>query len=149
MYGSKECSRPLMAGEAQPQGIAGLEGAMNKAATKSLPGASCTSQFRESAAWLAVLLTGATILLLAALHVLSPEFSPSWRVISEYAFGHYAWVLSLMFCAWAQVPGRWRPPFGPRSTRVAERWACGCCSSPVLAGRWLRFLISRTRSDMR
>jgi hypothetical protein len=37
---------------------------------------------------LAVLLTGATIFLLIALHVLSPEFSPSWRVISEYAFGH-------------------------------------------------------------
>ncbi|HWO30441.1 MAG TPA: DUF998 domain-containing protein, partial [Candidatus Acidoferrum sp.] len=27
-------------------------------------------------------------------------FSPSWRVISEYAFGHYAWVLSLMFLSW-------------------------------------------------
>lgn len=37
---------------------------------------------------------------LAALHVLSPEFSPSWRVISEYALGHYAWVLSLMFLSW-------------------------------------------------
>jgi len=31
------------------------------------------------------------------LHVLSPEFSPSRRVISEYALGHYPWVLSLMF----------------------------------------------------
>jgi hypothetical protein len=31
---------------------------------------------------------------------LSPEFSPAWRVISEYAFGHYAWVLSLMFISW-------------------------------------------------
>ena len=52
------------------------------------------------AAWLAVVATIATILLLAALHVLSPEFSPSWRVVSEYAFGHYAWVLSLMFLCW-------------------------------------------------
>ncbi|HEV2423474.1 MAG TPA: DUF998 domain-containing protein [Terriglobia bacterium] len=40
------------------------------------------------------------VLLLASLHVLSPEFSPSWRVISEYAFGHYGWVLSLMFLTW-------------------------------------------------
>ena len=39
--------------------------------------------------------------LLAALHVLSPEFDPSWRVVSEYAHGNYAWVLSLMFIAWA------------------------------------------------
>jgi hypothetical protein len=55
------------------------------------------------------LATGATIaevLLLASLHLLSPEFDPSWRMISEYALGHYGWVLSLMFLcsavsAWA------------------------------------------------
>jgi len=52
------------------------------------------------AAWLAVTATAATILLLASLHVLSPEFNPSWRVISEYALGHYGWVLSLMFLSW-------------------------------------------------
>jgi len=46
-------------------------------------------------------MTGATILLLASLHVLSPEFAPSWRMVSEYAFGHYGWVLSLMFLSWA------------------------------------------------
>jgi len=45
-------------------------------------------------------MTVATILLLASLHVLSPEFAPSWRMVSEYAFGHYAWVLSLMFLSW-------------------------------------------------
>jgi hypothetical protein len=38
---------------------------------------------------------------LAALLVLSPEFDPSWRVVSEYANGHYGWMLSLMFAAWA------------------------------------------------
>ncbi|HKD84389.1 MAG TPA: DUF998 domain-containing protein [Terriglobales bacterium] len=41
------------------------------------------------------------ILALAALHTLSPEFDPSWRMVSEYANGHYGWVLSLMFLAWA------------------------------------------------
>jgi len=51
-------------------------------------------------AWAAIALTAAAILLLAALHVLSPEFNPSWRVISEYALGHYGWALSLMFLAW-------------------------------------------------
>ncbi|HEY1867314.1 MAG TPA: DUF998 domain-containing protein, partial [Candidatus Cybelea sp.] len=39
--------------------------------------------------------------LLAALHVLSPEFDPSWRVVSEYANGHYGWVLTMMFTFWA------------------------------------------------
>src|ERR1035438_3719293 len=43
----------------------------------------------------------AAMLLLAGLHVLSPEFDPSWRVVSEYANGKYGWVLSLMFGAWA------------------------------------------------
>jgi len=38
--------------------------------------------------------------LLGALHVLSPEFSPSWRMVSEYAFGHHARLLSLMFLCW-------------------------------------------------
>lgn len=52
------------------------------------------------AAWAAVLATVAALLFLAALHVLSPQFNPSWRMVSEYAFGHYAWVLSLMFLCW-------------------------------------------------
>jgi Protein of unknown function (DUF998) len=48
----------------------------------------------------AIITTAATILLLASLHALSPEFAPSWRMVSEYAFGHYGWVLSLMFLSW-------------------------------------------------
>jgi hypothetical protein len=43
----------------------------------------------------------AVLVLLAALHVLSSEFDPSWRMVSEYADGRYGWVLSLMFAAWA------------------------------------------------
>jgi hypothetical membrane protein len=38
-----------------------------------------------------------SLLSLAALHVLSPEFDPSWRMVSEYALGQYEWVLTLMF----------------------------------------------------
>jgi hypothetical protein len=96
MYDSKGCSSSLALGQVQVQG--NLEYAM--AATRS------------QSAWLAIFLTGAALLLLAALHVLSPEFSPSWRVISEYAFGHYAWVLSLMFLclgtsSWALAAAIW------------------------------------------
>jgi hypothetical protein len=43
----------------------------------------------------------ATLALLVALHILSPEFQPSWRMISEYANGEYPWVLTLMFLSWA------------------------------------------------
>ena len=52
------------------------------------------------AAYIAAGAAVATILLLGSLHVLSPEFAPSWRMVSEYAFGHYGWVLSLMFVSW-------------------------------------------------
>jgi hypothetical protein len=41
------------------------------------------------------------VLLLAGLHLLSPEFDPAWRMVSEYALGGYGWVLSLMFISWA------------------------------------------------
>ena len=51
-------------------------------------------------ALLAMVAAAATLLLLAGLHILSPEFDPSFRMVSEYALGHYGWVLSLMFLAW-------------------------------------------------
>ncbi len=43
----------------------------------------------------------AALVSLAILHILSPEFAPSWRMVSEYANGEYGWVLSLMFIFWA------------------------------------------------
>ena len=55
-------------------------------------------------ALLAMVAAAATLLLLAGLHILSPEFDPSFRMVSEYALGHYGWVLSLMFLAWAISP---------------------------------------------
>lgn len=42
-----------------------------------------------------------SLVLLALLHVLSPDLDPAWRMVSEYALGNYGWVLSLMFLAWA------------------------------------------------
>ena len=70
-----------------------------KPVTRSLIAAD-SSKIVALAAWLAIVMTVATILLLASLHILSPEFDPSWRMVSEYAFGHYGWVLSLMFLSW-------------------------------------------------
>jgi hypothetical protein len=53
-----------------------------------------------TAARLAIATAVLALLLLASLHILSPEFDPSWRMISEYANGQYGWVLSLMFASW-------------------------------------------------
>jgi len=43
----------------------------------------------------------ASLLCLTTLHILSPEFDPSWRMVSEYALGNYGGLLSLMFLAQA------------------------------------------------
>jgi hypothetical protein len=50
---------------------------------------------------LSLIASVATLLTLVLLHILSPEFAPSWRMVSEYANGNYGWVLSLMFIFWA------------------------------------------------
>lgn len=52
------------------------------------------------AAYVAIGSSITAVLLLLSLHVLSPEFSPAWRMVSEYANGRYEWVLSLMFDAY-------------------------------------------------
>jgi Protein of unknown function (DUF998) len=41
--------------------------------------------------------TAMFLILLAVLHVLKPEFDPSWRLISEYAIGDYGWMMTLAF----------------------------------------------------
>jgi hypothetical protein len=48
----------------------------------------------------AVLATAVAFASLAILHVVSPEFQPSWRMVSEYANGRHHWLLSVMFAAW-------------------------------------------------
>ena len=48
----------------------------------------------------AVLATAAAFASLAILHVVSPEFQPSWRMVSEYANGRHGWLLSIMFATW-------------------------------------------------
>ena len=37
------------------------------------------------------------LILLAALHVIKPEYDPSWHFVSEYAIGDYGWVMMVAF----------------------------------------------------
>jgi Protein of unknown function (DUF998) len=53
------------------------------------------------AAVAALLATAVSFASLLLLHVLSPEFSPSWRMVSEYANGRFHWLLTLVFVGWA------------------------------------------------
>lgn len=54
-----------------------------------------------AAARLAIAAAVGVLLALIALHVMSPEFDPSWRMVSEYANGRFGWVLVVMFVSWA------------------------------------------------
>jgi hypothetical protein len=53
------------------------------------------------AAYVAVLSVALSCASLLLLHVLSPEFAPSWRMVSEYANGQYRWLLTFVFFWWA------------------------------------------------
>ena len=53
------------------------------------------------AAWLAIGATLVSALALVALHFLSPQIHPSWRMVSEYANGNHRWVLTVVFLTWA------------------------------------------------
>ena len=41
-----------------------------------------------------------SLLSLIVLHFVSPEFKPSWRMISEYAMGKHKGVLTTFFFCW-------------------------------------------------
>ena len=43
----------------------------------------------------------ASALALVTLHIVSPEFAPSWRMVSEYANGRHGWLLTAVFLTWA------------------------------------------------
>ncbi|MBS1508290.1 MAG: DUF998 domain-containing protein [Bacteroidetes bacterium] len=40
------------------------------------------------------------LFLLTTLHLLEPEFDPTWRVISEYELGKFGWLMRLAFFCW-------------------------------------------------
>lgn len=58
------------------------------------------SKISISVATIAIVSTVASLLFFVGLHVLSPEFDPSWRMVSEYALGQHGSILSLMFICW-------------------------------------------------
>lgn len=72
-----------------------------EAVSKVTPINRSVTEVSNTAARISWIAAVASLVFLAALHVLSPEFDPSWRMVSEYALGNYGWVLSLMFLTWA------------------------------------------------
>ena len=70
------------------------------------------SPLASRAATAAFLASVLALACLAALHVLSLEFDPAWRMVSEHALGGHAIALSGML---------WRGP----QVRLRLRWRCG------------------------
>ena len=56
------------------------------------------------AAVTALVAGGITVGLVAILHVLEPEYDPTWRMISEYSLGRYGWVMRVAFVTMAISP---------------------------------------------
>lgn len=54
-----------------------------------------------NAARISIAGAAASLAMLAAVHILKPEFDPSWRMVSEYAIGDYGWVMKLGFICMA------------------------------------------------
>lgn len=42
-----------------------------------------------------------SLLCLLILHFVSPEFKPSWRMVSEYALGKHKWLITSFFVLWS------------------------------------------------
>ncbi len=57
-------------------------------------------QITEILSNITLLCAALAILCMILLHALSPEFNPSWRMISEYAYGKNKRILTLFFILW-------------------------------------------------
>ncbi|MGC3943758.1 MAG: DUF998 domain-containing protein [Chryseolinea sp.] len=59
-----------------------------------------TAVVNVTAVKLSMIAAAISLVALLSLHVLSPEFGPSWRMVSEYANGNYEWMLMIFFTFW-------------------------------------------------
>lgn len=64
-------------------------------------GQAIASGWSTAAAGLAIAAVAVSLSAFVLLHVLSPEFEWSWRMVSEYANGRYRWLLTIVFFGWA------------------------------------------------
>lgn len=107
------------------------------------------------AAVTALVAGGITAGLVAILHVLEPEYDPSWRMISEYSVGRYGWVMRLAFVTMAISPAAtcvalW--PFGGAWTIGLAAVALGALGAafidadPIMTPRAQATLVGRAHT---
>ena len=88
---------------------------------------SVVTGWSATAAGIAIVAITISLAALALLHVLSPEYAPSWRMVSEYANGRYKWLLTIVFFGWA-------------AGSLALMWALWPLSATTLGKASLMFL---------
>lgn len=64
-------------------------------------GPAVVAGWSATAAGIAIAAIAVSLAALALLHVLSPEFAWSWRMVSEYANGRHSRLLTIVFFGWA------------------------------------------------
>ncbi|MGO4349032.1 DUF998 domain-containing protein [Paenibacillus sp. MCAF9] len=69
----------------------------NTKSVKPLLIANPISAISSNAARLSIVSGSLFILILGCLHLLEPEFDPTWRFISEYALGNFGWMMHFAF----------------------------------------------------
>jgi Protein of unknown function (DUF998) len=84
---------------------------MEQALTQSWPNA-----WSNPAAAIALAGIAVSLASLALLHFLSPEYAPSWRMVSEYANGSSAWLLTIVFLGWSASSFALAAALSPLST---------------------------------
>jgi hypothetical protein len=86
----------------------------------------------------AVALSTVFLVTLALLHLLEPEFDPSWRMISEYEIGSFGWLMRGAFVAWAgslwALRATLRPHLQSRTGKVVRAWQALLSGALVGAG---------------
>lgn len=87
-----------------------------------------------------LVLSCAFLSLLALLHLLTPEFDPSWRMVSEYAIGPYGWLMTLAFLCWAGsvagvLIGLW-PVLHTTVGRIGRWWLAAVAAALAGAALW-------------
>ncbi len=100
-------------GAAQPESVSGALDRARRGIRKVVPEGQEDVKGLAPAARLSIGAAAVTLGLLAALHLVSPELDPSWRMVSEYANGRHGWMLSCMFASWAL--SSWALAFALRS----------------------------------
>jgi|SRR5688572_10097060 hypothetical protein len=91
-------------------------------------GQAATAGWSATAAGIAILAIVVSVAALALLHVLSPEYAWSWRMVSEYANGRYSWLLTIVFLGWA-------------AGSIALLWALWPLGATALGKAGLMFLL--------